>query len=73
MCLAVPMRIESIDGAVAVVNEAGIVRHVRVDFLPDLQPGDYVLVHAGVAIQHVSPEDAEAMLSLLRTLTDAEC
>jgi hydrogenase expression/formation protein HypC len=71
MCLAVPMLVTSLDGATAVVAQDGVERTVRVDFLPDLRPGDYVLIHAGVALQTITPADAEATLRLLKELADA--
>ena len=66
MCLAVPMRITELDGTAAVAEVDGITRSIRVDLLPDVSLGDYVLVHAGLAIARVDEEDAQATLSLLR-------
>ena len=51
MCLAVPLKIVRIDGKTAVGEAAGLSQKLRVDFIPDVQPGDYVMVHAGFAIQ----------------------
>ena len=70
MCLAIPMRIIEIDGFRAVAEVDGVRREARLDLLPEVAVGDYVLVHAGLAIATVDPEDAEETLSLLRQLAD---
>ena len=48
MCLAVPLRLIEIHDKEAVAEANGIRRTVRVDFIPNPQVGDYVLVHAGL-------------------------
>ena len=70
MCLAVPMKVTEIDGSRARVEQEGVSRLVRVDFLPGLKVGDYVLIHAGLAIERLRPEEAEETLRLLRTIAD---
>jgi hydrogenase expression/formation protein HypC len=47
------------------VQFAGIVRRVRLDFVPEAQVGDYVMVHVGFAISRVDAEEAERTLALL--------
>ncbi|MCL6519376.1 MAG: HypC/HybG/HupF family hydrogenase formation chaperone [Armatimonadetes bacterium] len=68
MCLAVPMRITEISGNIAVVEQEGVSRRVRIDFIPNLQVGDYVLIHAGIAIERLKAEEAEETLKVIRTL-----
>ncbi len=70
MCLAIPMRIVEIDGFLAVAEVDGVRREARLDLLPEVAVGDYVLVHAGLAIAAVDPQDAEETLSFLRQLAD---
>ena len=71
MCLAVPGRIESLDGGgMATVDMMGARRAVSVDLVPTVRVGDFVLVHAGFAIETVSPEDAAETLSLIRELVE---
>ena len=70
MCLAIPMRITQISGRAAVVELDGITRNIRVDLLDSAGLGDYVLVHAGVAIAVVDEAEALETLSLLRGLSD---
>lgn len=72
MCLAVPGKVlEAEDagiGRIAKVEFGGITRQVRLDFVPEVQPGDYVLVHVGFAISRVEPEEARHTYELLRQL-----
>jgi hydrogenase expression/formation protein HypC len=70
MCLAIPMRIVAIDGVSAVAEVDGVSRQVRLDLLPEVSLGDYVLIHAGLAIARVDAAHAEETLSLLRSLAD---
>ncbi|MDH4054351.1 MAG: HypC/HybG/HupF family hydrogenase formation chaperone [Gammaproteobacteria bacterium] len=60
MCLAVPMKISSIDGFLCVCEARGIKREVSLFMLQDdsLKVGDHVLVHVGYAIQKVSDQEA---------------
>jgi hydrogenase expression/formation protein HypC len=70
MCLAIPMRLIQIDGTIAVAEVDGVTRQVRLDLLPEAVLGDYVLIHAGLAIARVDAEHAEETLSLIRNLVD---
>jgi hydrogenase expression/formation protein HypC len=70
MCLAIPMRLIEIDGAAAVAEVDGVTRQVRLDLLPEAVLGDYVLIHAGLAIARLDAEQAEETLSFLRNLAD---
>ena len=67
MCLAIPAKIETIDSdRMAQVDILGIKRNVALDLTPKAQIGDFVLVHAGYAIEIVSEESAEETLVLIR-------
>lgn len=70
MCLAIPMRLVAIEGFLGVAEVDGVARKVRLDLLPEVYLGDYVLVHAGLAIARVDAAEAEETLSLLRKLAD---
>ncbi|MBE0510804.1 MAG: HypC/HybG/HupF family hydrogenase formation chaperone [Chromatiales bacterium] len=66
MCLAIPMRIEVMDGVQARCSAGGIEREVNLFMLQD-QPlviGDYVMVHVGYAIQKVDAELARQSQAL---------
>lgn len=71
MCLAVPMQIMKIQGAVARCTANGIERDVSLYLLsPDsIAPGDFVIVHVGYAIQKVAAEDALATWGLIDALS----
>ena len=76
MCLAVPGKIieaEERDGdRIAKVKFGGIAREVYLNFVPEAQVGDYVLVHVGFAISRVSPEEAARTYELLRQIQEAD-
>ena len=58
MCLAVPLKIIAIDGKNAVGESMGMQRKLRVDFIPEPRIGDYVIVHAGFAIERLPEKQA---------------
>ncbi len=58
MCLVAPGRIMAVDGSSAMVDFCGVERMVLIDLLPDLRVGEYVLVHAGFAIQKLESSAA---------------
>jgi len=58
MCLAIPGKVLSIDGTTARVDFHGVVREADVSLVPDATEGDFVLVHAGFAIERVDADDA---------------
>ena len=69
MCLAIPGRVletEEQDGLrPGRVQFGGIVRAVRLDFVPEASVGDYVVVHVGFAISRIDAEEAERTYQLL--------
>ncbi len=71
MCLAVPMKIVELKGDTALVERDGIRRTARVNFLKDPKPGEYVMIHAGFAIERLTEEQAEEDLAAFRELQQA--
>ena len=71
MCLAVPLKIVSVDGKRAVGEAGGLTQTLRVDFLSGIQPGDYVMVHAGFAIERLSEQQARESLACIEEALDA--
>lgn len=71
MCLAIPMEITELkDGGMATVSASGATRDIALDLTPNAKVGDFVLVHAGFAIEVVSPEYAAETLSLIQEMAD---
>ena len=68
VCLAIPARVVEIDGRKARVEVLGNLRRADLTLLEDVEAGDYVLVHAGFAIQKLEAEDAEETLKLFREM-----
>jgi hydrogenase expression/formation protein HypC len=58
MCLAIPARITKINKNIAEVESLGVKKEIDVSLVPDVNVGDYVIVHAGFAIQLIDEEDA---------------
>ncbi len=65
MCLAIPMKIKSIQGDFAEVETGRLTRKVNIKMLSGIKIGDYCLVHAGFAIQKVDPARAKETLRLI--------
>lgn len=64
MCLAVPGKIEKIEGEEALIDYGGIKKKANISFI-DAKIGDYVLVHVGFAIETIDENKARKMYSLL--------
>ena len=71
MCLAVPGRIIEIDGQTARVDFGGITREANLMLIEEASVGEYVLIHAGFAIQRLNAEEAEETLRLYGELAQA--
>ena len=69
MCLGVPGRVVSVEGAFAVVDFWGVRREVSLDIVDEpVSPGDYILNHVGFAIRRIPAEDIRETLALYETL-----
>ena len=71
MCLAIPSKITKIDNNMATIDVDGVQREASLMLISDAQVGDYVIVHAGFAIQKLDEAAALETLSLLRSAADA--
>ena len=65
MCVALPCKLIAIEGNRGLAEIGGSQVKTRLDMLPDAQLGDYVLVHAGFAIERVDEEEAHRTLEML--------
>lgn len=68
MCLAFPMKITEIDDELAKVAIGDIQSIVSVALIDGVKKGDYVLVHAGIAIEKIDEEKAEEILMIITEL-----
>lgn len=67
MCLAIPAQItEMKEGSLATVDILGVTRDIALDLVPQAEVGDFVLVHAGFAIEVVDADFAQETLDLIR-------
>ena len=68
MCLAVPMRLVAMEGNSGSAEHGGVTQTIRLDLMENPRVGDFVLVHAGFAVQVVDEEEALATLQTLKEL-----
>lgn len=71
MCLAVPMRVVEIAAGTATCEIDGVRREGSLMMLDGVEVGDYVLLHAGFAIEKIDPVEAQKTLDLFREVLDA--
>ncbi|NLT96505.1 MAG: HypC/HybG/HupF family hydrogenase formation chaperone [Clostridia bacterium] len=64
MCVAVPAKVLKIEEPWAEVDLEGTTYKINMMLTPEVQVGDYVLIHAGFSIQHLKPEEARETLEL---------
>lgn len=57
MCVGLPAKVTELKDGVAVINAGGAEREVSSEMITDLAPGDYVMVHAGMAIAKITGDD----------------
>ncbi|MCX6261878.1 MAG: HypC/HybG/HupF family hydrogenase formation chaperone [Bacteroidia bacterium] len=72
MCLSVPALVVSIDGQMADVSVGGALFKAGLHMVENVKAGDYILLHAGFAIQKISDEEAHETLSLLNEMKNYE-
>ena len=68
MCVGLSARVVSIDKGTALIDASGVKRKVSAELLEDLEPGDYVMVHAGVAIAKITDTDADESRKIMESL-----
>jgi len=72
MCLAVPGKVLSLDGDKGIVEIGNIKREVFMHLLSDVSVNEYVLVHAGCAIEKVDEEEAKITMDIFKELIENE-
>jgi hydrogenase expression/formation protein HypC len=71
MCLSVPAQIIKVEGDMADVSVGGTIFRAGIQMIVDPMPGDYVLLHAGFAIERISEKDALETLRIIEEIKDA--
>jgi len=74
MCLALPARVvELLPASEGTIDLGGVRKRISLELVTDVQPGDYVIVHVGYALQKLDPAEAERTLALFAEsgLTDS--
>ncbi len=70
MCLGIPGKVVEVRGRMAVVDFGGVRREVDAS-LENVTPGDYVIVHAGIVISKLDPEEAQKTIEVWQELARA--
>lgn len=68
MCVGLSAKVVKVDKGRALIDASGVKRQVSADLLNDLEPGDYVMVHAGIAIAKISGSEGEEVSTILTDL-----
>jgi len=70
MCLGVPMQVKTIEDEMAVCEIDGVQREASLLMIDGIKVGDYVLIHAGFAIEKIDEDEAQLTLDALRSALD---
>ena len=68
MCVGLPAKVVSVNEGTAVIDASGAKREVSADLIDDLEVGDYVMVHAGVAIAKITSDDSEETDEIMESI-----
>ena len=68
MCVGLPAKVVNVKNGTAIVDASGARREVSAELLDELDPGDYVMVHAGIAIAKINSDDTAEAESVLGEL-----
>ncbi len=66
MCVGLAAKVVNVKDGTAIIDAGGAKRDVSAELLEDLEPGDYVMVHAGVAIAKITNDDADETMNILK-------
>lgn len=72
MCVAVPMKVVEVSEYSCVAEIDGVRKSASLMMLDGVKPGDYVMIHAGFALERIDPKAAEETLRLMREIVDNE-
>ena len=72
MCLAIPAQIMDIDNYSATINIMGLESKINIQLIEELKEGDYVLIHAGCAIQKIDKYYFEELQDIFQSILNSE-
>jgi hydrogenase expression/formation protein HypC len=72
MCVGLPAKIVSMKNGTAIVDATGAKREISTELLDNVNPGDYVMVHAGIAIAKITSDDAAESSSVMEGIRDGK-
>ena len=68
MCVGLSAKVVSVKDGTALIDADGAKRNVSADLIEDLEPGDYVMVHAGAAIAKITSDDKDEAKDIMESL-----
>ena len=68
MCVGLKAKVVNVKNGMAIIDSSGAKREVSAELLDELEPGDYVMVHAGIAIAKITDEDDSETDQLMEEL-----
>jgi hydrogenase expression/formation protein HypC len=68
MCVGISAKVVSVDEGTAVIDVSGARREISTELIEDLEPGDYVMVHVGVAISKITDSDINETAGIMETI-----
>lgn len=68
MCVGLSAKVKQIEDGMAIVDATGAQRKISVELIRNLNPGDYVMVHAGIAIAKITAEEAQETEDVMEAL-----
>lgn len=72
MCVGLPAKVIALKDGMALVDASGVQREISAELLDDLDPGDYIMVHAGIAIAKITGDDAAETAAIMENLSEME-
>ncbi|MBC2457361.1 HypC/HybG/HupF family hydrogenase formation chaperone [Clostridium beijerinckii] len=72
MCLAIPAQVRDIDNYSAIIDIMGLESRINIQLIEELKVGDYVLVHAGCAIQKIDKDYFEELQRIFQSILNSE-
>ncbi|KAJ53357.1 hydrogenase expression/formation protein HypC [Clostridium tetanomorphum] len=68
MCIGIPVKILEVNDKEALGEVYGIKKKIRIDFLPSVKIGDYVMTHAGFALDLIKEKEANEIIDIMKTI-----